>query len=84
MLVVVSIHLYGRRLESVDGIGRMCLVYVKLTKASANTKNVLELTTDDIAELGIRPNGSLACVENSLGVVQSLNPAGFCDATRNR
>lgn len=84
MVVVVTIHLYGRRLESVDGVGRMCLVYAKPTKDSANTKSVLELIADDIAELGISPNGSLACVENSLGVVQSLNPAGLRDATRNR
>lgn len=62
----------------------MCLVYAKLTKASATTRNVLEFKIDGIAELGISPNGSLACVVNSLGVVQSLNPAGFRDATRNR
>lgn len=71
-------------LKSLDGVVRMCLVHPKLIATSNSTSNAFELKIDDSAELGISPNGSLACVANSFAVVQSLSPAGFRDATLNR
>lgn len=36
------------------------------------------------AEFGGCPKSSFWCVLNSLGPIQSLNPAGFLDATRTK